>query len=104
MRNKKLIKQRASQDERVCMPWTRVAPRIHTREVVLNGLVVHLRLDGRGEGWRADRASWPVPMWEAIDDGDPLPTLKDARALASRWLKAAREQKTLTPRMGMETD
>ena len=94
------------------MTYLKRAPRLYTRETTValavdraagqtaHKVVVHLRLDGRTPGqWRVDRASWPVPAWEAIDGGEPLPTLAAAKAYATRWLRAAREQKTLHPRL-----
>lgn len=90
-------------DPRRAPTWTRQTPRVHTREARVNGWLVFLRLDGRGDGWRVDVASPPIPAWEAVDDGDPLPTLKAAKAFAARWLCAARTQETLTPRVSKET-
>lgn len=60
---------------------------------------VLFRIDGRNvatEGYRVDRGG--IMGWEAVDGGKGPATLKEARALAARYLAAIVAECTLTPK------
>lgn len=68
--------------------WTEVHPKVFAREARLrNGRLVFFRIDGRGKKFRVDIASWPIPAWEAIDDGEGFKTFTQAQAFVSKTLK-----------------
>jgi hypothetical protein len=84
------------------LTWTKAAHRVYTTRVevcVPYRVTIALRLDGRGgRFYRADMTA--MTPWEAIDGGEASApaNLREGKALAARWLVAAREQGTLTPR------
>jgi hypothetical protein len=46
----------------------------------------HFRIDGRGvNGYRVDVMKPLVPVWEAIDGGNPVSTLKEGKSLIRGW-------------------
>lgn len=59
---------------------------------------INLRIDARESGnVRCDRCT--IGPWEEIDGGVGYRTIEAAKAFVCRWVNAAREQGTLTPRM-----
>lgn len=61
--------------------------------------VLTLRVDARHSLIRVDAAKHPAPGWEAIDGSKEFTSVEDAKEYASRWLAAAEQQGTLSPRM-----
>ena len=74
-------------------------PAVFVAEVRVGRWSVTLRVDAREKPVRVDAAKPLEPMWIAIDGGDGFNTTTDAKAFASRWLRAAKEQATLSPRL-----
>lgn len=62
-------------------------------------LLVHLRIDGRGERWRVDRDTLFGLGWEAIDGGPGFASQDEAEGFAIAWVAAAEAQRTTTPRL-----
>lgn len=90
------------------LKWTRhdkhvsttapVAVRFRTTSGALIDTTVRFRVDGRGGSWRVDVAKPLMPIWEAIDNGDALASISEAKAYAARYLAAIRFEFTLSPR------
>jgi hypothetical protein len=73
-------------------------PAVFVAEVRVGRWSVMLRVDAREKPVRVDAAKPLEPFWQAIDNGG-FNTTTDAKAFASRWLRAAKEQATLSPRL-----
>jgi hypothetical protein len=66
-----------------------------SRRVVAFGI----RIDARGSRVRVDTSKPLMPGWEAIDGGDGFATITDAKNFARRWVAAAKEQVSFSPRL-----
>ena len=60
---------------------------------------VAFRVIHESRGWRADVKTWYLGPWEAIDDGAPFGTRREAKKHAELWLTRANEEGRLSPRM-----
>jgi hypothetical protein len=90
--------------------WKRVDPKIWTAvaNIVIETMFgrtatvpTQLRIDARGVRVRFDRGDHIAGAWEAADGGG-FATVPEAKAHAAKWLKAARKQHTLTPRISKD--
>ena len=88
------------------MNWKKPADRTYTTvtKVTFRSLFgstrtieIAFRIDGRDGLYRVDTKTSAYEPWEAIDGGEGFRTVKLAKAYASRWLKAANTQATLSP-------
>jgi hypothetical protein len=66
------------------MKFQKLGPKLYYAAAKQAG--VHYRIDGREmEGYRVDTMRPLVPVWEAIDGGKPVQTLKQAKALIAEY-------------------
>jgi hypothetical protein len=83
--------------------WTKVEDRVYGLiRTVKTSYRVHevgLRIDGREGQYRADRLGMLGHVWEAIDGGQGFKTLAEAKKFVTRWVRAARAQGDLNPRL-----
>jgi hypothetical protein len=60
---------------------------------------IAFRIDGRGDSYRVDKITFPGMLWEAIDGGQGFSNKTKAKNFVNKWMGAAVEQNTLTPKV-----
>jgi len=78
--------------------WRKVDHKIYGGIVTATGtnlfgetysIEIAFRLDGRDGGYRVDMCSMTSMPWEAIDNGVPVRTLAEGKALVRAWLRGS---------------